>query len=82
MVRQILLRYAATTPPPPGQRGFTRGRSEGGQREEIDCGRDSRQLGGPIPGEVVVGFGDLKYRMLSWQPIPADRAVRVDVEKV
>jgi len=28
------------------------------------------------------GYGQLKYRAFSWQPIPADRAVRVDVEKV
>jgi hypothetical protein len=28
------------------------------------------------------GYGQLKYRVLSWQPIPADRAVRVDVEKL
>ena len=39
------------------------------------------------PGHVkhlglVGNYGHLKYRMLSWQPIPADRAVRVDVEKV
>ena len=27
------------------------------------------------------GYGQLKYRMFSWQPIPADRGVRVDVEK-
>jgi anaerobic selenocysteine-containing dehydrogenase len=30
----------------------------------------------------AAGYGHLKYRPLSWQPIPADRAVRVDVEKV
>jgi DMSO reductase family type II enzyme molybdopterin subunit len=39
------------------------------------------------PGHVkhlglVGNYGHLKYRMLSWQPIPADRAVGVDVEKV
>jgi DMSO reductase family type II enzyme molybdopterin subunit len=28
------------------------------------------------------GYGQLKYRVFSWQPIPADRAVRVDVEKL
>ena len=28
------------------------------------------------------GYGHLKYRVFSWQPIPADRAVRVDVEKI
>jgi len=28
------------------------------------------------------GYGHLKYRLFSWQPIPADRGVRVDVEKV
>ncbi len=27
-------------------------------------------------------YGHLKYRLFSWQPIPADRPVRVDVEKV
>jgi DMSO reductase family type II enzyme molybdopterin subunit len=39
------------------------------------------------PGHVkhlgfAAGYGHLKYRPLSWQPIPADRAVRVDLEKV
>jgi len=39
------------------------------------------------PGHVkhlgfAAGYGHLKYRPLSWQPIPADRAVRVDVEKL
>ena len=39
------------------------------------------------PGHVkhlgfAAGYGHLTYRPLSWQPIPADRAVRVDVEKV
>jgi hypothetical protein len=29
----------------------------------------------------AAGYGHLAYRPLSWQPIPADRAVRVDVEK-
>ncbi len=27
------------------------------------------------------GYGHLKYRLFSWQPIPADRGVRVDVER-
>jgi nitrate reductase alpha subunit len=30
----------------------------------------------------VGNYGHLKYRLFSWQPIPADRAVRVDVERV
>ena len=39
------------------------------------------------PGHVkhlgfVGDYGHLKYRAFSWQPIPADRAVRVDVEKI
>ena len=39
------------------------------------------------PGHVkhlgmVGNYGHLKYRMFSWQPIPADRAVRVDVQKI
>ncbi len=39
------------------------------------------------PGHVkwlglVGGYGHLQYRPLQWQPIPADRAVYVDVEKV
>jgi len=39
------------------------------------------------PGHVkhlgmVGNYGHLKYRGFSWQPIPADRAVRVDVEKI
>jgi anaerobic selenocysteine-containing dehydrogenase len=28
------------------------------------------------------GYGHLKYRGFAWQPIPADRAVRVDLLKV
>jgi anaerobic selenocysteine-containing dehydrogenase len=31
---------------------------------------------------LVGNYGHLKYRLFSWQPIPADRAVRVDVERV
>jgi nitrate reductase alpha subunit len=31
---------------------------------------------------MVGDYGHLKYRVFSWQPIPADRAVRVDVEKI
>jgi len=31
---------------------------------------------------LVGNYGHLKYRMFSWQPIPADRAVRVDIEKI
>jgi complex iron-sulfur molybdoenzyme family reductase subunit alpha len=31
---------------------------------------------------LVGNYGHLKYRPFSWQPIPADRAVRVDLEKV
>jgi DMSO reductase family type II enzyme molybdopterin subunit len=39
------------------------------------------------PGHVkhlglVGNYGHLTYRAFSWQPIPADRAVRVDIEKV
>jgi DMSO reductase family type II enzyme molybdopterin subunit len=39
------------------------------------------------PGHVkhlgmAAGYGHLQYRLFSWQPIPADRAVRVDIEKV
>ena len=39
------------------------------------------------PGHVkhlglVGNYGHLKYRAFSWQPIPADRAVRVDVERI
>lgn len=34
------------------------------------------------PLGLAAGYGHLSYRILSWQPIPADRAVRVDVEKV
>jgi DMSO reductase family type II enzyme molybdopterin subunit len=39
------------------------------------------------PGQVkwlgfAGGYGHLQYRPFSWQPIPADRAVRVDVEPV
>ena len=34
------------------------------------------------PLGLVGNYGQLKYRIFSWQPIPADRAVRVDVEKV
>ena len=28
------------------------------------------------------GYGHLKYRAFSWQPVPTDRAVRVDVRKI
>jgi hypothetical protein len=28
------------------------------------------------------GYGHLSYRIFSWQPIPADRAVRVDLERL
>jgi anaerobic selenocysteine-containing dehydrogenase len=31
---------------------------------------------------MVGNYGHLKYRLFSWQPIPADRAVRVDVQKI
>jgi DMSO reductase family type II enzyme molybdopterin subunit len=39
------------------------------------------------PGHVkhlglVGNYGQLKYRMFAWQPIPADRAVRVDIQKI
>jgi DMSO reductase family type II enzyme molybdopterin subunit len=39
------------------------------------------------PGHVkwlglVGGYGHLQYRPLQWQPVPADRAVYVDVEKI
>jgi DMSO reductase family type II enzyme molybdopterin subunit len=38
---------------------------------------------GPVKHLGLVGdYGHLKYRMFSWQPIPADRAVRVDVQKI
>jgi nitrate reductase alpha subunit len=31
---------------------------------------------------LIGNYGHLKYRPFSWQPIPVDRAVRVDLEKV
>ena len=31
---------------------------------------------------LAAGYGHLKYRIFSWQPVPTDRAVRVDVERV
>jgi DMSO reductase family type II enzyme molybdopterin subunit len=39
------------------------------------------------PGHVkhlgfAAGYGHLRYRPFSWQPVPADRAIRVDVERV
>jgi anaerobic selenocysteine-containing dehydrogenase len=34
------------------------------------------------PLGLVNHYGHLTYRPLSWQPIPADRAVRVDIEKL
>ena len=39
------------------------------------------------PGHVkhlglVGNYGQLKYRLFSWQPIPADRAVGVDIQKI
>ncbi len=34
------------------------------------------------PLGLAAGYGHLKYRVFSWQPVPTDRAVRVDVEKI
>jgi len=31
---------------------------------------------------LVGNYGQLTYRLFSWQPIPADRAVRVDLQKI
>jgi nitrate reductase alpha subunit len=31
---------------------------------------------------LVSNYGHLKYRLFSWQPIPADRAVRVDIQRI
>jgi DMSO reductase family type II enzyme molybdopterin subunit len=31
---------------------------------------------------LAAGYGHLTYRVFSWQPVPTDRAVRVDMEKV
>jgi len=31
---------------------------------------------------LVGNYGQLKYRLFSWQPIPADRAVHVDIQKM
>jgi DMSO reductase family type II enzyme molybdopterin subunit len=31
---------------------------------------------------MAAGYGHLHFRIFSWQPIPCDRAVRVDVERV
>jgi hypothetical protein len=31
---------------------------------------------------MAAGYGHLNYRMFSWQPIPCDRAVTVDVKRV
>jgi len=31
---------------------------------------------------MAAGYGHLQYRMFSWQPIPCDRAVMVDVERI
>lgn len=31
---------------------------------------------------LASGYGHLEYRAFSWQPVPTDRAVRVDVRKV
>jgi hypothetical protein len=28
------------------------------------------------------GYGHLRYRALHWQPVPIDRAVRVDIAAV
>jgi DMSO reductase family type II enzyme molybdopterin subunit len=37
----------------------------------------------PVKHLAFVGnYGHLKYRMFSWQPVPADRPIRVDVQKV
>jgi len=38
---------------------------------------------GPVKHLGFVGnYGHLKYRMFSWQPVPVDRPVRVDVQKI
>jgi len=34
------------------------------------------------PLGLAAGYGHLKYRVFSWQPVPTDRAVRVDVQKL
>ncbi len=31
---------------------------------------------------MAAGYGHLQYRIFSWQPIPCDRAVRVDVKRL
>jgi hypothetical protein len=31
---------------------------------------------------LAAGYGHLQYRMFAWQPIPCDRAVKVDVQRV
>jgi anaerobic selenocysteine-containing dehydrogenase len=45
-------------------------------------GQSDLEPGHVKPLGFAAGYGHLTYRMLSWQPIPADRAVRVDVEKI
>ncbi|MCC6640692.1 MAG: molybdopterin-dependent oxidoreductase [Deltaproteobacteria bacterium] len=45
-------------------------------------GQSDVEPGHVKPLGLVGNYGHLKYRIFSWQPIPADRAVRVDVEKV
>jgi len=34
------------------------------------------------PLGLAAGYGHLTYRVFSWQPVPTDRAVRVDLEKI
>ena len=41
------------------------------------CGEEER-----VVAAIASGYGHLRYRLFSWQPIPADRAIRIDVEKV
>jgi hypothetical protein len=31
---------------------------------------------------LASGYGHLKSRIFSWQPVPVDRAIRVDLEKL
>ena len=45
-------------------------------------GQSDLEPGHVKPLGFAGGYGHLTYRILSWQPIPADRAVRVDVEKI
>lgn len=56
--------------------GFTREDDDG-----VQTGR-CQQAVDPLLPALAAGYGHLKYRPLHWQPVPVDRGIAVDVEKL